>query len=48
MQKPILPKGTRDFNSKELYKRNYIINIIKDNFLRFGFNTIETPSFERS
>ena len=48
MQKPILPKGTRDFNSEELYKRNYIINIIKDNFLRFGFNPIETPSFERS
>ena len=48
MQKPILLKGTRDFNSEELYKRNYIINIIKDNFLRFGFNPIETPSFERS
>ena len=48
MQKPILPKGTRDFNSEKLYKRNYIINIIKDNFLRFGFNPIETPSFERS
>ena len=48
MQKPILPKGTRDFNSEELFKRNYIINIIKDNFLRFGFNPIETPSFERS
>ena len=48
MQKPILPKGTRDFNSEELCKRNYIINIIKDNFLRFGFNPIETPSFERS
>ena len=48
MQKPILPKGTRDFNSEELYKRNYIINIIKDNFSRFGFNPIETPSFERS
>ena len=48
MQKPILPKGTRDFNSEELYKRNYIINIIKDNFSKFGFNPIETPSFERS
>jgi len=48
MKKPILPKGTRDFNSEELYKRNYIINIIKDNFLKFGFNPIETPSFERS
>ena len=48
MQKPILPKGTRDFNSEELYKRNYIINVIKDNFSKFGFNPIETPSFERS
>lgn len=48
MQKPILAKGTRDFNSVELYKRNYIINIIKDNFSKFGFNPIETPSFERS
>ena len=48
MKKPILPKGTRDFNSEDLYKRNYIINIIKDNFLKFGFNPIETPSFERS
>ena len=48
MQKPILPKGTRDFNSSELYKRNYIIDVIKDNFSRFGFNPIETPSFERS
>ena len=48
MQKPILPKGTRDFNSYELYKRNYIINIIKENFSKFGFNPIETPSFERS
>ena len=48
MKKPILPKGTRDFNSKELNKRNYIINIIKDNFSKFGFNPIETPSFERS
>ena len=48
MQKPILPKGTRDFNSEDLYKRYYIINIIKDNFSKFGFNPIETPSFERS
>ena len=48
MQKPTLAKGTRDFNSEDLYKRNYIINIIRDNFSKFGFNPIETPSFERS
>ena len=43
-----IPKGTRDFDSIQLYKRNYIIDLIKDNFLKFGFNPIETPSFERS
>ena len=48
MQKPILSKGTRDFNSTELYKRNYIIDVIKDNFAKFGFNPIETPSFEKA
>ena len=48
MKKPILPKGTRDFNSSELYKRNYIIDVIKDTFSKFGFNPIETPSFERA
>ena len=47
-KKPGIPKGTRDFDSIQLYKRNYIIEIIKANFLKFGFNPIETPSFERS
>ena len=48
MEKPNLSKGTRDFNSTELYKRNYIIDVIKDNFAKFGFNPIETPSFEKA
>ena len=43
-----IPKGTRDFDSIQLYKRNYIIDIIKDSFLKFGFNPIDTPRFERS
>jgi len=47
-KKPGIPKGTRDFDSIQLYKRNYIIDVIKDNFLKFGFNPIETPSFEKS
>ena len=41
MQKPILPKGTRDFNSDELYKRNYIINIIDDNVNCFTLSNSE-------
>ncbi|QSS97331.1 histidine--tRNA ligase [Psychroflexus sp. ALD_RP9] len=47
-QKPSIPKGTRDFSSVEVAKREYIINTIKTNFKRFGFQPIETPSFEKS
>ena len=47
-QKPSIPKGTRDFNSTIVYRREYIINKIKDQFKKFGFNPIETPSFENS
>ncbi|MGB5372007.1 MAG: histidine--tRNA ligase [Flavobacteriaceae bacterium] len=47
-QKPSLPKGTRDFSPTEVNKRNYIIELIKKHFERFGFMPIETPSFENS
>lgn len=47
-QKPSIPKGTRDFNPEEVAKRNYIVNTIRDAFERFGFQPIETPSFENS
>lgn len=47
-QKPSIPKGTRDFNPSEVAKRNYIINTIKKQFETFGFQPIETPSFENS
>ena len=47
-QKPSIPKGTRDFSPTEVAKRNYIINIIKNSFELFGFQPIETPSFENS
>ncbi|CAN5294564.1 histidine--tRNA ligase [soil metagenome] len=47
-QKPSTPKGTRDFSPVEVAKRNYIINAIKLQFERFGFQPIETPSFENS
>ena len=46
--KPSIPKGTRDFSSTEVAKRNYIFNIIKHSFENFGFQPIETPSFENS
>lgn len=46
MQKPSIPKGTRDFSPAELTKRNYIFSVIKEKFQLFGFQPIETPSFE--
>jgi histidyl-tRNA synthetase len=45
-QKPSIPRGTRDFSPIEVTKRNYIFNIIKSAFQNFGFQPIETPSFE--
>jgi len=48
MQKPSIPKGTRDFNPEEVAKRNYIFNTIRGAFERFGFQPIETPTFENS
>ena len=47
-QKPSIPKGTRDFTPSEVSKRNYIFDTIKSSFERFGFQPIETPSFENS
>ena len=46
MQKPSIPKGTRDFTPEEVAKRNYIIQTIRKSFELFGFQSIETPSFE--
>jgi histidyl-tRNA synthetase len=47
-QKPGIPKGTRDFSPAEVAKRQYIIGAIKHHFETFGFQPIETPSFENS
>lgn len=46
MQKPSIPKGTRDFSPLEMAKRNYIFNTIKEAFLLYGFQQIETPAME--
>lgn len=48
MAKPSIPKGTRDFSPEELSKRNYIFQTIRKNFETFGFQSIETPSFENT
>ncbi|HAS57795.1 MAG TPA: histidine--tRNA ligase, partial [Algoriphagus sp.] len=46
MQKPSLPKGTRDFGPLQMARRNFILDTIKDTFQLFGYNQIETPAME--
>ena len=46
--KPTIPKGTRDFSPTEVAHRAYIFNTIRAAFEIFGFQPIETPSFENS
>lgn len=46
MQKPSIPKGTRDFSPDEMAKRNYIFETISSVFRLYGFQQIETPAME--
>jgi len=47
IQKPSIPKGTRDFNPVEMARRNYIFDTIKRVFRLYGYQQIETPSMEQ-
>ncbi len=44
--KPSIPKGMRDFSAEQMAKRNYIFDIIEDIFRKFGFQPLQTPTFE--
>ncbi|MDR0613151.1 MAG: histidine--tRNA ligase [Dysgonamonadaceae bacterium] len=46
MQKPAIPKGTRDFSPEETAKRNYIFDTVRSVFRLYGFKQIETPAME--
>ena len=46
MNKPSIPKGTRDFSPAEMAKRNYIFDTIKGVYALYGYQQIETPSME--
>ena len=46
MNKPSIPKVTRDFSPLEMSKRNYIFDTIKSVFALYGFKQIETPAME--
>jgi len=44
--KPSIPKGTRDFSTEEMLKRDYIFETIKQVFRLYGYQPIETPAME--
>ena len=46
MNKPSIPKGTRDFSPVEMAMRNYIFDTIKEVYALYGFQQIETPAME--
>ncbi len=46
MEKPTLPKGTRDFGPAQMAKRQFILNTIRQVFQKYGFQPLETPAME--
>jgi histidyl-tRNA synthetase len=46
MQKPSIPKGTRDFNPQQVARRNYIFGTVRRVFEKFGYAPLETPTME--
>ena len=46
MQKPSLPRGTRDFGPEQMSKRLFLLETIRQTFRRYGFQPIETPTLE--
>jgi histidyl-tRNA synthetase len=44
--KPSIPKGTRDFSTEEMLRRDYIFETIKKVFRLYGYQPIETPAME--
>lgn len=46
MNKPSIPKGTRDFSTVEMAKRNYLFDTIRSVYALYGYQQIETPAIE--
>ena len=46
VQKPSIPKGTRDFGQADMARRNYIFDTIRSVFRTFGYQEIQTPAME--
>lgn len=47
MSQPSIPKGTRDFSPEVMIRRNYIFDVIRSVFRRYGYLPLETPSMEQ-
>ncbi|MBE6223589.1 MAG: histidine--tRNA ligase [Bacteroidales bacterium] len=46
IQKPSIPKGTRDFGQTEMARRNYLFDTIRSVFRTYGYQEIQTPAQE--
>ncbi|MGE0772405.1 MAG: histidine--tRNA ligase [Cyclobacteriaceae bacterium] len=46
MDKPTLPKGTRDFGPAVMAKRQFILSQVRSVFEKYGFQPLETPAME--
>lgn len=46
MEKPALPKGTRDFGPQAMARRLYLMSVIRNVFEKYGFQPLETPALE--
>lgn len=46
VQKPSIPRGTRDFGPEQMARRNYLFNTIRAVYERYGFQPLETPTLE--
>jgi histidyl-tRNA synthetase len=46
MIKPTLAKGTRDFGPKEAAQRQYLFDVLRQQFGLYGFQALETPAME--
>lgn len=44
--KPSIPKGTRDFAPEQVIKRQYIFDTIRNTFVKYGYQPLETPVME--
>src|ERR1700704_3432260 len=40
------PSGTRDFLPEDIRRREYVINVVRDVYEKYGFEPLETPAFE--